>query len=255
MSGLTKIKKIQSGVTAPKGFLANGICCGIKKKKPDIGVIYSEKPCTCTGVFTKNIFKSPPVKISSQNIHNKIQAVVVNSGTANACTGKRGYRDAIKTTEIISGLLDLQSKNVLVFSTGVIGQFLDMNKMKTGLKKIIPILNKNGHDNIVKAIMTTDTVKKEIAVEFTIKGKKVKIGGMAKGSGMIAPNMATMLSFLTSDINIEKKILSKIFKDIACRTFNRLTIDGDMSTSDSVVLLCNGMADNKLITEKNEKYL
>ena len=252
MSVLYKVKKIQSGITAPKGFTANGINCGVKKNKLDLGVIYSERPCICAGTFTKNIFKSPAVKFSLQNIKNKIQAVVINSGIANACTGKQGYKDAVKTAQIISGLLNIHQKNILAFSTGVIGQFLNMEKICTGLKKLVPILSKKGHDNVAKAIMTTDTVKKEVAVEFTINDKKIKLGSMAKGSGMIAPDMATMLAFITSDINIDKEVLNKIFKDIVYRTFNRITIDGDTSTSDSVVILCNGMADNKLITVKDK---
>ncbi len=249
------MKTIQSGITAPKGFLAGGINCGIKKKKIDLGVLYSENPCICAGTFTKNIVKSPTVQFSSENIKNNIQAVVINSGIANACTGKRGYNDTKKTAEIISELLKIQKNNVLVFSTGVIGVYLDIKKIEAGLKKLAPSLSKKAHNNASEAILTTDTVKKEIAVEFMIKGKKVRLGGMAKGSGMIAPDMATMLAFITSDINIEKKVLTGIFKETVNKTFNRITIDGDMSTNDSVVILCNAMAENKLITEKNIKEL
>ncbi len=249
------MKTIQSGITAPKGFLAGGINCGIKKKKMDLSLVYSEKPSTCAGTFTKNIVKSPTVLFSSENITNNIQAVVINSGIANACTGKRGYNDTKKTAEIISKLLNIQKKNVLVFSTGVIGVYLDIKKIEAGLKKLAPSLSKKAHNNASEAILTTDTVKKEIAVEFMIKGKKVRLGGMAKGSGMIAPDMATMLAFITSDINIEKKVLTGIFKETVNKTFNRITIDGDMSTNDSVVILCNAMAENKLITEKNIKEL
>ena len=165
------------------------------------------------------------------------------------------YNDTKKTAEIISELLKIQKNNVLVFSTGVIGVYLDIKKIEAGLKKLAPSLSKKAHNNASEAILTTDTVKKEIAVEFMIKGKKVRLGGMAKGSGMIAPDMATMLAFITSDINIEKKVLTGIFKETVNKTFNRITIDGDMSTNDSVVILCNAMAENKLITEKNIKEL
>lgn len=255
MFDFIKIKEISSGITAPVGFKANGINAGLRKKNLDLGLFYSEKSCICAGVFTKNVIKAAPVIFSSANIKNKIQAVVINSGIANACTGKKGFADTQKTALKTAALLNIKKNNVLVFSTGVIGKYLDMKKITGGLKKLVSILTKKGHENIAKAIMTTDLVKKEAAVEFNIKGKSVKIGAMAKGAGMIAPNMATMLCFITSDITIEKKLLNKIFKDIVNKTFNRITIDGDMSTNDSVVMLCNGLIGNKIITSKDKKEI
>ncbi len=252
---LHKIKQVPAGITAPKGFTANAVNSGLRKKKLDFGVFFSEKSCNCSGCFTKNIVKAAPVLFSSLNIKNKIHAVVINSGIANACTGKRGYADTKKTAEVTAKLLNLKSKNILVFSTGVIGKFLDMKKIIPGLEKVIPLLKQEGHKNISEAILTTDTVKKEIAVEFFIKGKKMRIGAMAKGSGMIAPNIATMLVFITSDINIEKKLLNEIFTELADKSFNKITIDGDMSTNDSAVILCNGTAGNRLLTGKDKKEI
>ncbi len=248
-----KFKIIEGGITAPKGFLANGVNCGLRKNKLDLAVIYSEKPCTAAGTFTKNIVKAAPVIFTQENINNPIYALVVNSKIANACTGKKGYDDTVTTSKILGNLLDIASSNVLIFSTGIIGKFLDMQKIQKGLYSVSKILSKEGGKNVAKAILTTDTVKKEIAVECTVLGKKVKIAGIAKGSGMIAPDMATLLAFITSDICIEKKLLKKIFNEIVNKTFNTITIDGEMSTNDSAVIVCNSLAGNKMLTEKDKK--
>jgi len=247
------IKIVSGGITAPEGFVANGINCGIKKKRPDLGLIFSKEECIAVGTFTTNLVKAAPIILCKKNINNKINAIVVNSGIANACTGAKGLRDAEEINVFLAKLLNIKPSNILQLSTGVIGEYLSVSKIKNGLKKLIPSLDKKNHLNMGKAIMTTDTFPKEIAVEFEIKNKRVKIGGIAKGSGMISPKMATMLCIITSDVNIEKGLLNKIFKEIVNKTFNRITIDGDMSTNDAAIMLANGCAENKIIKMKDEK--
>lgn len=249
------ISRIKSGITAPAGFFANGIHSGIKKKNLDLGVIYSEKPCTTVGCFTRNIVKAAPVLFSKENINKGIQAVIVNSGNANACTGKRGYNDTKSIAQLTAELLNISEKKILTCSTGVIGKYLPVNRIKRGIKRLVPLLDKKGYANMAQAILTTDTKKKEIAVQFSIKGKQVKMAGIAKGSGMIAPDMATLLAFITSDLNIEKRVLKDLFSDIIEQTFNKITIDGDMSTNDSVIMMCNGYADNRCVTKNDKKEI
>ncbi|MBU1076001.1 MAG: bifunctional glutamate N-acetyltransferase/amino-acid acetyltransferase ArgJ [Spirochaetes bacterium] len=250
-----KVKQVKYGICAPTGFTANAVNVGLRKKKLDLGILYSEKPCIWAGTFTKNLAIAAPVKFTLSNQNNTVQAIVVNSGIANACTGKKGFNMTLKTAKITANLFNIHYKNTLIFSTGVIGRVPDIKKVTDGLKKIVPVLKKEGHTNISNAILTTDTVKKEIAVECVIKGKKVKIGAMAKGSGMIGPDMATLLVFVTTDISIEKKILTGMFKDVVDHTLNRITIDGDMSTNDSAVILANGMAENEVLTSQDTKEL
>jgi len=246
-------KIVSGGITAPEGFVANGINCGIKKKRPDLGLIFSKEECIAVGTFTTNLVKAAPIILCKKNINNKINAIVVNSGIANACTGAKGLRDAEEINVFLAKLLNIKPSNILQLSTGVIGEYLSVSKIKNGLKKLIPSLDKKNHLNMGKAIMTTDTFPKEIAVEFEIKNKRVKIGGIAKGSGMISPKMATMLCIITTDVNIEKGLLNKILKQIVNKTFNRITIDGDMSTNDAAIMLANGCAENKIIKMKDEK--
>ncbi len=240
------------GVTFPKGFLAGGVHAGFKKKKPDLALIYSSKECICVGSFTKNLFIAPPIALSKKKINNKIQAVIINSGNANACTGKQGEKNAREMCKITAKYLNINPKKVLAFSTGIIGKQLDIEKVKKGVGKLIPLLGKNSSE-AAKAILTTDKRTKEIGIEFTIEGKKIRIGAMAKGSGMIAPNMGTMLAFLTSDINIERNYLKRIFKESVKQTFNRITVDGDMSTNDSVIFLANGEAGNSVLNENSSE--
>jgi len=249
-----KIKESSGGVTAPQGFLSAGINCGLRKSKPDLALIYSTEKCVAVAAFTKNLFRAAPVVVSKENIKNPIQAVIINSGNANACTGKRGINNAQEMCSLTAQYLNIKPENVLVFSTGVIGKYLEMNKIRQGIKILIPLLSKNSHIQSAQAILTTDKVIKEVAVEFKIKNKKVKIGAMAKGSGMIAPDMATMLAFITSDINIEKKLLKKLFKKAIEESFNLISVDGEMSTNDSVVFLTNRMANNPIITEDTSLY-
>jgi len=235
----------------PKGFYAAGTRCGIKKNgKKDLSIFYSKNPCVAAGMFTKNLFKAAPVIVSQKNIKNKIYAVVANSGCANACTGKKGINDAKKMCEFAAGEFNIKPQNVLVASTGVIGQFLPLNKIEDGIKKLSHSLTFSlSHSplNAVEGIMTTDTFPKYVSSQFKIGGKTVKIWGCAKGSGMIEPNLATMLSFILTDAAIEKSALNAALKVAAEFSFNCLTVDGDTSTNDTLLVMANGLAGNRII--------
>ena len=252
------IKFVDGGnVTSPQGFLASGIYCGIKKSnlKNDLALVYSEVPATAAGVFTKNKVKGAPVYISKEHLANKkAQAIIVNSGNANTCTGDDGLNKAKKMALLQAKELNLKADDVLVASTGVIGVPLNIDAIKNGIPLLTEKLSKNGFDEASSAIMTTDTFKKQAAIEFTAGGKTVTIGCMAKGSGMIEPNMGTMLSFITTDISIAPELLDEALKAAVNVTYNRVSVDGDTSTNDSVMILANGLAKNKTITEKNEDY-
>lgn len=252
-------KHISKGICAATGFKAGTAAAAIKSKKPgrkDIALIYSEVSCVAAGVFTTNIFKAAPVLISQQHLqHNKIQAVVINSGNANACTGEQGLSDAKKMTEIAAKTLNLAPENIIVSSTGVIGVPLPMEKITTGISKAANNLaNKNGTE-AATAIMTTDTFSKEIAIEFELNGKKIILGGMAKGSGMICPNMATTLGFITCDANIDKTTLQIALQNAVKKTFNMISVDGDTSTNDMVLILANGLAQNVEIKWETPEYV
>lgn len=253
------MKVINGGVTAAQGFQAAGIAAGIKKgNAKDMAMIYSTVPCRAAGTFTTNIVKAAPVKWDQQIVYHApvAQAVVCNSGIANACTGEEGYSYCKKTAQTAAAILGIPEDSVLVASTGVIGKQLPMDILEAGVKKMVPLLSETEAAGTLAAesIMTTDTVKKEIAVETEINGKKVTIGGMCKGSGMIHPNMCTMLGFLTTDVNISKELLQEALSDNVKDTYNMVSVDGDTSTNDTVLLLANGQAGNKEITEKNEDY-
>lgn len=248
---------IKGGVTAPKGFLASGIHCGLKKSnlKKDLALIYSEVPAAASGMFTKNKVNGAPISISKDHLSNKkAQAIIVNSGNANTCNGTDGLNKAKKMTCLQAKELNLKADDILVASTGVIGVPLNIDAIKSGIPLLTQKLSKEGHDDASSAIMTTDTVKKELALEFTIGDKVVTIGAMAKGSGMIEPNMGTMLSFITTDIAIIPELLDEALKSCVKVTYNRVSVDGDTSTNDSVFILANGLAENNLISEKNEDY-
>lgn len=246
---------INGGITSPKGFLASGVHCGIKKYKKDLAIIYSEVPCDTAAVFTTNKVKAAPVLVSMENIKSdKIQAIVINSGNANACTGEKGLEDAREMVKLVSEFLKIDSSSVLVSSTGVIGVPLPMDKVRNGISMACAELNKMGGQDAVEAIMTTDTCKKEVAIQFEIQGMPIRIGAMAKGSGMIHPNMATMLAFITTDLNIDKTLLQEALKDSVNKSFNMITVDGDTSTNDMVVILANGMAGNRRIMQKDGDY-
>ncbi|MEW6087563.1 MAG: bifunctional glutamate N-acetyltransferase/amino-acid acetyltransferase ArgJ [bacterium] len=253
----TYIKIIKNGgITSPCGFLANGIHCGIKHDgKKDLCLIFSETAATAAGVFTKNKVKAAPVTISREQLkNNRISAIVINSGNANACTGKKGLDDAWQMVNITAGVLEIESKEVLVASTGRIGAGLPIEKIKHGIIELKDKLSKSGGHNSALAIMTTDLYPKEIALEFVIDKKRVRLGGMCKGAGMIHPDMATMLCFLTCDINIEKKLLQHILEEAVNDSFNLITVDGDRSTNDTVVITANGMAGNRNIKEGSSDY-
>lgn len=252
-------KNISGGVNAAKGFMANGLNAGIKNNvKKDMALVYSEKPCVAAGVFTTNKVKAAPVKWDYNVVHNSpyAQAVVVNSGVANACTGEEGYGYCMDMAEAVGNEMQLPKDAVLVASTGVIGRQLPMDIIKEGIKKL-PKGLKPGEEAATlaaEAIMTTDTRSKQVAVNFEIDGKTVTVGGMCKGSGMIHPNMATMLCFITTDCMIKKELLQKALSEIVNDTFNMISVDGDTSTNDSVLLLANGMAENKIIDTEDENY-
>lgn len=252
-------KNISGGVNAAKGFMANGLNAGIKNNvKKDMALVYSEKPCVAAGVFTTNKVKAAPVKWDYNVVHNSpyAQAVVINSGVANACTGEEGYGYCMDMAEAVGNEMQLPKDAVLVASTGVIGRQLPMDIIKVGIKKLPKGLkpDEEAATLAAEAIMTTDTKSKQVAVNFEIDGKVVTVGGMCKGSGMIHPNMATMLCFITTDCMIKKDLLQKALSEIVNDTFNMISVDGDTSTNDSVLLLANGMAENKIIDTEDENY-
>ena len=250
---------IQGGVTAAKGFKAAGINAGIKNKtKKDMAMIFSEKPCVTAGTFTTNKVFAAPVKWDKNIVYNSeySQAVVINSGVANACTGEEGDNACLREAQAVSKALGIPENSVLVASTGVIGMQLPMDTMVAGINALPSMLadTQEAGTQAAEAIMTTDTRSKQVAVTVDIKGKKVTVGGMCKGAGMIHPNMATMLCFITSDANIEKSALQKMTSAIVDDSFNMISVDGDTSTNDTVLVMANGMAENKEITEKDADY-
>lgn len=248
---------VKGGMTYPKGIKAAGVKCGIRFNKKDLALIYSEKVADAWGTFTTNKFKAAPLVVTEKNLSlsgGKLQAILINSGIANACTGERGLKDAWETVNYVSEGLKIDKEYVAVTSTGKIGEFLLMKKIEDGLKEAISKLSTSGGTEAAEAILTTDTKKKEIAINFKLNGEEVRIGGMAKGSGMIHPNMATMLGFITSDISIKGELLQEALKQVVEKTFNMVSIDGDTSTNDMVLLMANGFAGNKLIDKKDVDY-
>lgn len=251
-------KKIEGGgITSPKGFLAGATYCGFKSKnpeKPDLAVIYSEKEATCAAVFTTNIFCAAPVILDREILKKgKARAVVINSGIANAATGQKGIDNAKAVEKKAEELLGLGEDQVFVSSTGVIGQQLPVEKALKGLEKIVPTLSREQGTDAAYAIMTTDTVKKESAMEVEFSGGKVTIGAMAKGSGMIHPNMATMLVYITTDAKIEQAELQKYLSASVDDTFNMLSVDGDTSTNDSLFLIANGASGVEIKTKDDKE--
>ncbi len=254
------IKTIPGNIIAPKGFKAGSVHCGLKrdKKNHDIGIIFSEQSCKAAALFTTNQIVAAPIKLSRKVVKNgKAHAIVVNSGNANACTGKKGEKDAETMALLISGHLNIKPDEVIVASTGIIGHHLPMANIKSGISKSSECLgNKNTHAiGIAKAIMTTDLTHKHIAVKTKIGGKEITIGAIAKGSGMISPNMATMFCFITTDAAISLSTLKSCIKRSTESSFNQITVDGHMSTSDMVAVLANGMAHNRTITSSTKNDL
>ena len=242
-------------ITDVKGFKAAGITAGLKKSgKKDLALIYSEYKAVSAAVFTKNMVKAAPILVDMENIKSEnTQAIVVNSGNANACTGESGYINAKKMTEVIAEKLNLLPAEVLVESTGIIGVQMDMEKVTKGLESVVAELSEDGGHNAGEAIMTTDTFPKNTAVKVSIDGKEVTIAGIAKGSGMIHPNMATMLAFLVTDVSIDKKLLQKAFSESTDDSYNMVSVDGDTSTNDMAGILANGAAGNTKITDENSE--
>ncbi|BFL46170.1 bifunctional glutamate N-acetyltransferase/amino-acid acetyltransferase ArgJ [Lactonifactor longoviformis] len=254
------MKVFEGGVTAPQGFQAAGLAAGIKKENTkDMAMIYSIVPCKAAGTFTTNVVKAAPVKWDQKIVAEEpfAQAVVCNSGIANACTGEEGYGYCRQTAAAAGEALHIPAESVLVASTGVIGKQLPMDILAQGVKDMVPLLSpsRKAGSLAAQSILTTDTVKKEIAVEVEIGGQKVTIGGMCKGSGMIHPNMCTMLSFIMTDVEISKELLQEALSDSVKDTYNMISVDGDTSTNDTVLLMANGLACNLEIKEKNQDYV
>ena len=259
MSEAVRIQKIDGGVTAAKGFEAASAAAGIKYQgRDDMALIYSETPCRAAGTFTTNVVKAAPVKWDQKIVAESpyVQAVVVNSGIANACTGAEGYGYCEETAKEAAKVLGVPENAVLVASTGVIGMQLPMDRLKKGISLLKEAKGTGAEKGTAaaKAIMTTDTVHKEIAVQVELGGKTVTIGGMCKGSGMIHPNMCTMLAFVTTDAAISKELLQRAVSADVKDTFNMISVDGDTSTNDTLLVLANGLAGNPEITEENEDY-
>lgn len=246
-------------VTSPAGFKASGIHCGLKKSslKNDLALIYSDVIATSCGVYTKNKVKGAPLTVTKQHLINKkAQAIIINSGNANTCNGDDGLEKAKKMTHLCAKELNIKNDDVLVASTGVIGVPLNIDAIKNGIPQLVGSLSSDFESakNASMAIMTTDTIEKQAGVEIQIGGKKVTIAAMAKGSGMIHPNMATMLSFITTDISISPTLLKEALKQSVNISYNRISVDGDSSTNDMVLIMANGLANNETITEKNDDY-
>ncbi|MED3662533.1 bifunctional ornithine acetyltransferase/N-acetylglutamate synthase [Ureibacillus sp. FSL K6-8385] len=256
MSSIREMKLSSKNIVSPKGFKAAGIHCGIKHKKKDLAILYSEVPASVAGVFTTNKVQAAPIKVTKEVVYEtkKMQAVIVNSGNANACTGKQGLLDAYEMQQLAAEKLGIDPKLVGVSSTGVIGELMKMDCIREGVKKIeLGNSLENGID-FAQAILTTDTVMKNTTYSTQIDGKEVIISGTAKGSGMIEPNMATMLAFITTDANIESDVLQKALSEITDVTFNCITVDGDTSTNDMVLVLANGLAGNNPLTPEHPDW-
>ncbi|MBI5746412.1 MAG: bifunctional glutamate N-acetyltransferase/amino-acid acetyltransferase ArgJ [Nitrospirae bacterium] len=245
------MKIVRGGITSAKGFIATGVSCGIKKdSRLDLALIFSEKVSAAAGLFTTNRFIAPPLILTKKNLKKGTgQAVIVNSGNANAATGSRGYEDALEMGALTAKELGIDSSLVSVASTGVIGEPLPMEKIRSGIPLVVNGLRKNGGKDAARAIMTTDTFFKEAAVKGIVGGREVSVGGIAKGSGMIHPNMATMLAFIGTDATISGGLLKKSLRKASDLSFNMITVDGETSTNDMVLCLANGMSGAREIRE------
>ena len=240
------MEKIKGGLETVKGYSFSSLECGIRyENRLDYTIISADNPCNASGVFTTNKIYAAPVKICRERINNGIKAIIINSTNANACTGSKGYENATAITKDISVKLNVEPENILMASTGIIGRQLPLKKMIKSHNKLIKALSPANGDSVARAIMTTDTVPKYCAVSFTCAEKKYTMAGVAKGSGMIAPDMATLLSFIITDAPIAKKDLDRIFKEKIKTTYNSMTIDGDTSTNDTAIIL-SPMSDNPL---------
>ena len=250
------MKMIEGGVTAAQGFVAGGIHCGVRKNKskPDLAMIYSEKPCAAAAVYTQNLVKGAPILVTQKNIADgAAKAVICNSGNANTCNAD-GEEKAQAMCDLTAQALGIAPQDVVVASTGVIGQVLPIEPIAAGIPELVKALSADGSHAAATAIMTTDTIAKEAAAEVEIGGKTVKVGGISKGSGMIHPNMATMLCFVTTDCAISPAMLDKAIHQVTEKTFNMISVDGDTSTNDTFAILANGAAGNPEITAPGPDY-
>ncbi len=247
---------IEGGLCAPAGFQAAGIHCGIRKNKTkrDLALIFSDTVCNAAAIYTQNKVKGAPIAVTKRNIRNgKAQAIIANSGNANTCNADGEFK-AQQMCELCAAQLGIPASDVIVASTGVIGQVLDIQPIQDGMDDLVAALSENGSTDAAEAIMTTDTVKKELAIAFEMNGKTCKIAGIAKGSGMIHPNMATMLCFMTTDVAIESELLQSALKKVADDTFNMVSVDGDTSTNDMACILASGKAGNCTIDKQDADY-
>ncbi len=250
------MRDITGGVCAPEGFMANGIHAGMRKNKSkkDLSLIYSKEPCIAAATYTQNKVKGAPLIVTKKHLKDGIaQAIICNSGNANTCNSN-GVELATETSELLAKELGIKEEDVIVASTGVIGQPMVIDPFKEHMHELVAGLKKDGSDDAVQGIMTTDTKPKEYAVEFVIDGQIAHIGAIAKGSGMIHPNMATMLAFVTSDVDISKEMLDIMIHEVVNDTFNMVSVDGDTSTNDMLCVMCNGLAGNKKIVFKDHDY-
>ncbi|MBS1910806.1 MAG: bifunctional glutamate N-acetyltransferase/amino-acid acetyltransferase ArgJ [Bacteroidetes bacterium] len=252
-----ELTEISGGVTAALGFVAGGMHCGIRKKKLDLAILRSKVPASVAGVFTMNKAQAAPIIVDKLQLKRTdcCSAIVVNSGNANACTGERGLNDAWHMVRVAAAALGVPADEVLVSSTGVIGQYLPIDAITDGIAQLVPFLEQEGGHDAAEAIMTTDTFAKEFAVSYRMGGKTVTIGSMAKGSGMIAPNMATVLGFVATDAAISTPLLQQALSGAIARSFNRVSVDGDTSTNDMVIALANGESGAPMITEGSSEYV
>lgn len=251
METIESMKRIsRKNIISPKGFKAIGIHCGLKHKKNDLALLVSEVPASVAGVFTTNVIQAAPLSVTKKVVYEtkKMQAIVVNSGNANACTGKRGMADAFMMQQKTAEHIGIDASLIGVASTGVIGEHMNMELLLPGIEQLTPVDTLEGSIEFSQAILTTDTVTKNTAYATTIDGREVVVAGVAKGSGMIEPNMATMLGFITTDANIESDHLQQALSGITDVTFNSITVDGDTSTNDMVVVMANGLAENDTLT-------
>jgi glutamate N-acetyltransferase/amino-acid N-acetyltransferase len=249
--------KIRGGVTAPQGYLASGVSAGIKGKGLDLAVLFSSQPASAVGVFTQNRVQAAPVLLSKRHLKlskGRMRAILINSGCANACTGDRGMKDSLISARCLASHLNIDSSGVLVASTGVIGSFLPVPKLVKGISAAVSSLNSKGGTAAAQAIMTTDTREKIFAVEGRIAGKTVRIGGMAKGAGMIHPDMATMIAAISTDARLPPRDLDRILRRAVDCTFNCLTVDGDTSTNDAVMILANGASGASLADARSRSF-
>ncbi|WP_404405643.1 bifunctional ornithine acetyltransferase/N-acetylglutamate synthase [Jeotgalibacillus malaysiensis] len=251
------IKKISgNNIASPIGFKAAGLHCGIKHKKNDLALLVSDVPANAAGVYTTNAVQAAPLKVTKEAlaVDKKMQAIIVNSGNANACTGKQGYVDAQTMQHLTADLLNIEPHLVGVASTGVIGEKLPMDRLKYGIPKLEPVAGLKGSIDFSQSILTTDTVSKNTAYKVDIDGKTVTVAGTAKGSGMIHPNMATMLGFISTDAAIESDHLHSALKSVVDRSFNSITVDGDTSTNDMVLVMANGLAENETLSPSHPDW-